>query len=163
MVSGPFLLLGSRVFTSAEVRLLVARLLSDVENNVSTAALPALLTCIERDSGKPVAVPRNHTTGDAAGPFAFLQEAAPFARLFFPAQHSLDPRIPAAVAIVNLVFAAAADEAHGAGGVLEIADQGAGDRLLVQAFGLFFFRADLNDGRSILLDTGLARELRLFV
>src|SRR5580692_6848381 len=57
MVSGPFLFFGSLGSTAGELKLLVARLLSDESNNFCTEVLSLFLMSKERESGNPVAVP----------------------------------------------------------------------------------------------------------
>src|SRR6202521_5641626 len=57
IASGPFLFFGSLGSMFGESSLLVAKLVSEDENNFSTVVFPALLMSSERDSGKPVAEP----------------------------------------------------------------------------------------------------------
>src|SRR5579883_3034390 len=57
MASGPFLLLGSLTLTAGELKLLVARLVSDESNSFCTVLLSVFLISKERERGKPVAVP----------------------------------------------------------------------------------------------------------
>src|SRR5215469_15039578 len=57
IVRGPFLFFESFTFTDDEFRLVVARLVLDESNNLSTVALSVLLISIERERGNPVAVP----------------------------------------------------------------------------------------------------------
>src|SRR5579859_4418008 len=57
MVSGPFLFLGSLMFTEGELRLLVARLPLEESKSFWTLVLSVFLISMERDRGKPVAVP----------------------------------------------------------------------------------------------------------
>src|SRR5579863_6349555 len=57
IVSGPFRFFGSVVLTSGELRLAVARLVSEESNSFWTEVLSPFLTSRERARGKPVAVP----------------------------------------------------------------------------------------------------------
>ena len=61
------------------------------------------------------------------------------------------------------MFAAAGDEADGAGCVLQVADEGSGDTFLRHALSFIFLGADLHDGGAEVPDAGFARSLRILV
>ena len=61
------------------------------------------------------------------------------------------------------MFAAATNEANRPSIVFQVANESSGDAFFRSALGFFFSRADLHDGRAVILDAGIASELRLLV
>src|SRR5258708_23813321 len=97
-----------------------------------------------------------------AGNFRFLKQVNGFRGVLILTQQLLELGIAAAAGIVDLVLAASGDEADGARGVLQIANERAGDAFFIQAFGFLLIRAYLNNGGSVGLYARLSRQLGLF-
>src|SRR5258708_13896879 len=97
-----------------------------------------------------------------AGNFRFLKQVNGFRGVLILTQQLLELGIAAAAGIVDLVLAASGDEADGARGVLQIANERAGDAFFIQAFGFLLIRAYLNNGGSLVLYCRLPRQTGLF-
>src|SRR5262249_1989916 len=91
-----------------------------------------------------------------------LEQADRFRGVLFLAEQFLKARVAAALGIVNLVFSAARSEANRAGGVLQIANEGASDALFGQALSFVLVGADLDDCSSIVLYVGDASDFGFF-
>src|SRR5258708_19762611 len=87
----------------------------------------------------------------SAGNFRFLKTVYGFRGVLILTQQLLELGIAAAAGIVDLVLAASGDEADGARGVLQIANERTGDAFFIQAFGFLLIRAYLNNGGSYIL------------
>src|SRR5579859_4618999 len=101
--------------------------------------------------------------GAIAGDFRFLQQVDGFGDVFILAKQFLEAGIAVAAGIVDLVLAAASEEAHGARGVFQVADKSTGDTFLGHAFGFLLVRAHADNSGTVVLDSGFTRELRILV